>query len=209
MRARLRSSHGFCREHSLMAIDVCRERGLASGLAIMYEDFLRHVSAEVAEADTATRRRTRKGSDSLAPHRACIACESADAAAVNYLRIFAMAKEDSEPVVAIRESGHYLCLAHLRRGLEVTSSQEQVSRLTRIFRESTALLEDDLRGFVRKHDYRFHEEVMTPEEIRSWTAAVFAMIGERSPGRSPGGEPDERPGRDDPAQPPRRRGGPP
>ncbi len=188
IRARLRAAHGFCRDHGFMAIAVCKERGLASGLATMYEDFIRRVTDEAMKSarSRGKRPRGRGRSEDLAPLVPCPACASADAVATNYLHILAVAPEDSPAIKAAMSSGRRLCFRHLRRGLDVVSA-DQITRLARIFARGNEEIGENLREFVRKHDYRFQAEGMTPAEAASWTAAVYAIVGEPPPNRAPAG----------------------
>ncbi len=192
IRARLRASHGFCREHALMAISVAKERDLASGLAILYEDFLRHVTADARRAAGSVGKQSRSRSDELAARHRCAACESADAAAGNYLHVLAIAPDGSAVAKAAAASGRRLCLRHLHRGLEVAAFTEEADRLVGIFARGNGELGENLREFVRKHDYRFQAEGMTPAESSSWTVAVYELVGEPSPVRAPSELADER-----------------
>jgi hypothetical protein len=97
VRASLRASRGFCREHSEMALAVASEQAASLGMAILYEDLLG--TAETSAAD-ATRSRWRGGLRSkrnprgMHPWLGCPACESAERTAQNYLRILPGANQD-------------------------------------------------------------------------------------------------------------------
>jgi len=183
IRTQLRASHGFCREHALMAISVAEERALSSGMAIMYEDFLRHVreDAIAAVADFAKRGRSRRD---IHPRSGCLPCSSVRRVASNYIFIMSRAAADSEVGVAARQTGRFLCLPHLRQGLLEARSQEDAERLLRLFCEGEEGIRRDLLEFARKHDYRYQAEGMSHEEATSWLGAVYQMIGGPPPSRS-------------------------
>jgi hypothetical protein len=182
-RARLRATHGFCRLHAFMALTIASQQGDSLGMAILYEDFLRNLRAEVLEA---TKPRRRRGStSSLRPGRPCIICASADATASNYLALIATAPEGTEPWEAMRRPERGLCLPHLTLGLRTHRTEEQRSRIAEAFLHGEAELRAHLSELIRKHDYRFRDEGITDGERASWVRAVRRIVGEPSPRRRP------------------------
>ncbi len=182
-RARLRADHGFCRIHATMALSVASEQGASLGMAIIYEDILRHIAEEVREAALPRRRRQRRSLPH--PPRRCAACESADQAAANALAVLAAAEEGSEPWEAIRRPGRGLCLPHVSLGLRLHPGEEERARLAEAYLHGEAELRAALRELIRKHDYRFHGEGLTEEERASWIRAVYRVIGEPPPRKPP------------------------
>ena len=181
-RTRLRANHGFCRTHALMALSVASAQGASLGMAIIYEDILRHTAEEVRAA-VAPRKRERGGT--AHPPRRCTACESADQAAANALAVLAAAEEGSEPYRAIREPGRGLCLPHVNLGLRLHRDETERARLAEAYLHGEAELRAELRELIRKHDYRFRDEGITDEERASWVRAVHRIVGEPSPRRAP------------------------
>lgn len=182
-RARLRASHGFCRRHAFMALSIASQQGDSLGMAILYEDFLRNIRAEVLEVLGPKRRRER--ATSLRPGQACIICESARGAAGNYLAILAAAEEGTEPWEAIRRPERGLCLPHLELGFRSHRSRAERGRLADAFLHGEAELRANLKELIRKHDYRFRDEGITDEERASWVRAVRRVVGEPRPSRQP------------------------
>jgi hypothetical protein len=182
-RARLRATHGFCRTHAFMALTVASQQAASLGMAILYEDFLRNIHAEVLEILEPKRGRGRGAS--LRPGRTCIICESADSTAGNYLAILAAAEEGTEPWEAIRRPQRGLCLPHLALGLRSHRSERERARIAGAFLEGEAELRANLKELIRKHDYRFHDEGFTDEERASWVRAVRRVVGEPSARRQP------------------------
>lgn len=188
VRAKLRASRGFCREHALTALAVASHQAAASGVAILYEDFLRHVRDEVIAVGKGPRRGGARGrrAPGMPPATGrCPACKSADFVAANYLKILSEADADSVPGRAVREPGRGLCLPHLAKGLRVARSEEGVRRLVDVYLHGEADLRADLTEFIRKQDYRFRGEGFTDEQASSWARAVYRLVGEPSPRTPP------------------------
>ena len=173
-----------------MVLDVAREQSAALGVAVMYEDFLRHVRGDAIEAVRGRDRGSRRGGRpkpraGLPPHRMCSACESADRVATNYLRLLAGAEPDSEIGRAARRSGRGLCLFHLGTGLEIAGSLEGAERLLELYLIGEEEPRRDLAEFIRKNDYRFRSEGFSRREATSWQRAVDRLIGDPPPRRKP------------------------
>jgi hypothetical protein len=183
VRAGLRASRGFCREHSQMALAVASEQAASLGMAILYEDLLGNAERAAAEATRSRwrggpRSRRRNARRGLEPAVGCPACESAERTAENYLRILAKAEPGSPPAVAIARPGHGLCFPHLVMGLVHTRSEHQAEQLLGVFGRGTEELRAELREFIRKQDYRFRDEGLTDGEARAWRRAVHRLVGE-------------------------------
>lgn len=178
VRARLRSSHGFCREHALLAL----EQADGLGIAILYEDFLRHLRGEAIRAARGRAQklpvpRRRPDAARLAPHGECPACESGRQVAANYLGILATADPESEVGRAAGQELRGLCIPHLVQGLELASSHEDAERLLAIYLRGEAELRADLRELIRKERYQYRDEPRR-REVGAWQRAVYRVVGE-------------------------------
>ena len=187
VRARLRESHGFCREHALLML----EQADGLGVAILYEDFLRHLRGETVRAARGRARslpgsRRRPAATRLAPHAECPACESGGQVAANYLRILATADAESEIGRAARQALRGLCIPHLVQGLEFASSKEDAERLLAIYLRGEAELHADLQEFIRKERYQ-HRDEPPGREVGAWQRAVHRVVGEPLPRNRPFG----------------------
>lgn len=189
VRARLRASHGFCREHSRMALAVVVDQSAGLGAAILYEDLLHRLVTDAeayveakSQASSWGRRRPRRP---LAPTASCPACESAAQVAENYLAILADASETSDPGQAIRRPGVGLCAPHLAVGLRRALDAVGAERLLDAFRRGAQELRGELREYIRKLDYRFHDEKMSEGEATAWRRAIQRMAGEPVPMKRP------------------------
>jgi hypothetical protein len=181
IRARLRATRGFCREHAMMALTVASQQAAGSGVAILYEDFLRHALEDALTAIGPEQRRRRRRQIRTAER--CMACTSAEQVADNYLDVLAFAEEGSDPWKRIREPLRGLCLPHLAFGLRRQRSDEEAARLVAIYLHGEGELRHDLSEFIRKQDYRYRPEGLTDEQSSSWRRAVFRVVGEPRPRR--------------------------
>jgi hypothetical protein len=184
VRTGLRASHGFCRNHAELALAVAgRETGRV-GMAILAEDLLRHVRAD---ADLATlargraRRRDlarRRGRDlaMLDPTAACPVCRESSRTEDAYLRHLAAARPGDPVDELAGDGGVHLCFPHLRRGLAVVP--EAADALLRTYRSSEERLRRDLAELIRKQDYRFQHEGLTPGQADAWIRGFRALAGE-------------------------------
>ncbi|HEX9124588.1 MAG TPA: DUF6062 family protein [Actinomycetota bacterium] len=190
IRAKLRTSFGFCREHSMMAISVAGQQSAALGMAILYEDFLRSVDRQLEDAvrkrgKERSRRLRRTGRSPLPRPAPCRVCASGRNVEENYLRLLASAPDDSPIGTGIREPGRGLCLHHTLLGLHRVRSDEHADRLLACFTHGDRELRGELREFIRKQDYRFQQEGLTHGEVSAWKRAVFRVVGEPTSRKEP------------------------
>lgn len=188
VRARLRASLGFCREHALMLLAVASNRSAGSGVGILYEDLLRHVREGLTSAFRSRTRsagRRRRRSSERPVRGRCPACESANFVATNYARILATAPEDSPPIEGLRRPMRGICLPHLELGLRHARTEAQAARLVELYLRGEEELRADLTEFIRKQDYRFQSEGLTDAQATSWVRAVHRFVGEPLPRKPP------------------------
>ncbi len=184
VRGRLRASLGFCREHSITMLDVAGRQAASLGVAILYEDFLGAVQRSLA-ADAGKKLRRGRKATSRRSREPCRACENSTRVASNYLRVLAKATDGSAPWKGIRRSGRGLCLPHLLRGLDEAADDRERERLRNAFLHGEMELRQHLAGFMRKQDYRYSNEPVSDLEASSPRRAVFRLIGEPPPHRTP------------------------
>jgi hypothetical protein len=178
IRLSLRGAHGFCREHALLAVVVASRESGQLGMAIIFEDLLRHVEGESEASRSEKRgRRRARSQNPLAPHAACHVCKASSSTAVNYLKLLSEADPGSEIGAAARGDGPKLCVPHLMLGMRLAATAAAESRLVDVFVHGVKQLRGDLSEFIRKRDYRFVDETMTPGEANAWVRAVHAMVG--------------------------------
>jgi Family of unknown function (DUF6062) len=186
IRTMTRASHGFCREHALMAISVASQQSGQLGMAILFEDLLRHLEEEATQPNDPGRglrsRRNARSPDRLSPHAVCHACVSARATERNYLCVLARTATSSEVADLAAEHAPCLCLPHLRRGLSLDDlDEEDRRRLIAIYVMGSERLRTELAEFIRKRDYRFASEPVSEAEATAWYRAVRAIVGLPAP----------------------------
>jgi len=189
VRQRLRAAHGFCREHAMMAVDVAEAQAAGLGMALLCEDFLRHVRDEAVRVGGdggRGKRRWRGGADTdlLRPHQRCRACQSAGAVVASYLGLLASHGPDTPIGRTARREGRWLCLPHLEEGLRVIPAGEERGRLVEIYLRGEAEVRRDLAEEIRKHDYRYAGEPRG-REVGAWRRAVHLMVGAPLPRKHP------------------------
>jgi len=154
IRARLRRSGGFCREHTAIALEL----GDALGSSLIYADLL-------AEAE--------KSGRGGAPER-CPACQAGAEAVTRALGTL-LQHLSEEDVLAAYEQSDGLCLAHL--GHATAREPSAAGRtLAAIERERMRALASQCEEFVAKSDYRHIGEPMGPER-NAWRRAAWKLGG--------------------------------
>ncbi|NIA24580.1 MAG: hypothetical protein GWP04_03325 [Gammaproteobacteria bacterium] len=172
VREELRHDHGFCREHSLALLQVAAARSEALGVAIVYEDLLGHIEAEVAAEGTNPRRRSPRFWSNMSSGRSCRACAVGDDVAVNYLRIIATCEPDTD--VGRRLETATLCFPHLSRGREIHGIDHV--RLETVYLRGSASIRSELRHLIDHADYRRADEPLGQEKD-AWVRAAHLIVG--------------------------------
>lgn len=179
-REELREARGLCDQHGWR---MAHQRGAVLGTAIIYRDVINTLvtaleAGEVAQARLFGRREgglTR----ALAATRPCPACILERDAEQRTAKILLRHMDDEAIAAAYKTSGG-LCLPHLQLTL-VHAGQTQTRTLAGWQAATWGKLRNELDEFIRKHDYRFRSEPITPEESTSWQRGVAAAVGEEEP----------------------------
>lgn len=131
-RDRLRSSHGFCREHAWLGVN--KRLGDALGYSIIYRDILNSIINQMNAGDSlalhprgrrsllqqipeAARNMITRALTALAPHKRCPVCEHRDETTRALLSVLLEELKTPEMGNALQTS-EGLCLPHLRLSLE-------------------------------------------------------------------------------------------
>lgn len=173
-REELRAAWGFCPQHAWM---LPAQRHPVLGVAITYLDLLRRLRSRL---DTFLCRRrgglARALWSSLRPSASCPACRHLRRMEEVYAA--SVADHASDPELRRALSGPAaLCLPHLLLASSLARSEEAVRDLAASYRQAVLQLEADLSELVRRHDYRFRHEGLTPEQATSWLRALQAFHG--------------------------------
>jgi hypothetical protein len=174
-------SRGFCPEHTrlLAAIELSAD-GSALGMNYIYEQLARVVAAELDDfrpTGKSARRLLRKRPS---PLPACPLCELGAGSAADYLSaLFEELESEGSRTRPIYTHSNGLCYHHLRSGLEHSGAA---------FPNAAAFLVEDTRGhlleragemqeYIRKHDWHYRDEKVTPAESTAWQAALSFFTG--------------------------------
>ena len=155
------------------------------GTAILYNVLFKHLLEElphdsVPQLDWRERLTNQLGLSGqretvMAAHSPCPACRERDMSVKYALEILQIHSNDAELLNALR-TGNGLCLPHLRQALDILEGQASTILLEHQ-REFWQQLQSQLAEFIRKHDYRFHDEGFGAESD-VWERVVRATVGE-------------------------------
>ena len=175
-RAELRRARGFCLYHARQLDEI----GHALDVSIIYQDILmtvRDLLQKPSPRQVTMWGRRRQLSQALAPEQDCPACLHRAELEVIYLETLLDHLVDPEFVSKVRASSP-LCLAHLRRAIEIVPSAAQFQTLREVQLAHWEPLIAELGEFVRKNDHRF-QDLEIGEERDAWIRAVDAITGTR------------------------------
>jgi len=175
-RAELRDARGFCLYHARQLEEI----GYALDISIVYQDILmtlRDVLDKPPLRRAAGRRGRTRLSDALAPQRVCPACAYRAELEAVYVETWLDHLLDADFIAKVRAADP-LCLAHFCQAVEIAPSAEQFETLREIQIAHWQPLIAELGEFVRKNDYRFHDERIG-REGDAWIRAVDAIAGTR------------------------------
>lgn len=195
LRATLRESLGYCKEHAWLLPNAGDSAPL--GIAIVHRDLLNTIHKRLGKSAYGKSRRNSLKSvmtevmgldDGAArevatakylPEKAqCPACERRDEAEKLALKSLAeaLAKLDIDMTSALKQSDG-LCLPHLRMALETARNREAFELLVTVTQEQLSTLIRDLDEFIRKTDHRFRHEKINDSERESWRQALQRVVG--------------------------------
>lgn len=183
------ASRGFCARHA-WALGEFHD---ALGVAIVYRHLLQQLGRDIRRGSNPPPPGRRRGVADLAvrlraalrPTRECPLCAHLRQAENSALH--ALVKRVDQPEVRERLSGpSALCLPHFLAGLPLADNPAAASRLIDAELAALAAATHDLDEFIRKHDYRFSAEGLTPGQAVSWARAIELLVG-RDPLEGRGG----------------------
>ncbi|HXF81800.1 MAG TPA: DUF6062 family protein [bacterium] len=169
------AARGFCADHAraLLAFhDVL-------GVAILYRHLVGELTAALERASSAAARTLRAAAQriaaALAPDAGCPACRHVRLHEDALLHALVVRLEP--PEVWERLCGPAaLCVRHFLAALRVADRAAQ-ARLVQAELTALRAVARDLDELIRKFDYRFRHETVTPDEAASWTRAIELCAG--------------------------------
>jgi len=198
LRATLRESLGYCREHAWLLPGAGESATL--GIAIIYRDLLNSIRKRLDKSDYGKSRRDKlksavaevmsldhgivnsNAATKYLPSKAqCPACERRDEAENLALKSLIDALEDQDALMTdalIKSDG--LCLPHLRQALESMRSRHAFDMLVEITQDQLSAIILELDEFVRKSDHRFRHEKISESERESWQRALQRLVGPKT-----------------------------
>ncbi len=178
-------ARGFCPEHTrlLAAIELSSD-GSTLGINQIYGQLALAVTDELAAAVKPRRitalpawLKTGHKSNPLPP---CPLCKLGEESAVNYLSaLFEELELENSATRAIYSQSDGLCYAHLRSGIHLHASsypdatQFLVEHTGRQLTELSAQMQE----YIRKHDWHYREEKVSPEESNAWKRTLSFFTG--------------------------------
>jgi len=116
----------------------------------------------------------------LKPQERCRVCEMLEEREATFLAWMIQGCAEAEFQRWYRESDG-LCLPHLRQALVMAEQEDPAVALflACVSHEKLNQLTTQLREYLRKHSWQYHEEPMSPEERSSWIRVVAFFAGEQ------------------------------
>jgi hypothetical protein len=124
-------------------------------------------------------RQQKKGTElaqELESHGSCLACDIGNGTVKRFTELLLQDMHDEELQKLLLQSGG-LCLPHLRTALSNNKRARTQDVLISLHREAWQKIMGELEEFIRKNDYRFQDEKMTPEEGTSWSRVLDLVVG--------------------------------
>ncbi len=180
IRAKLATAFGFCGRHHREMLTFQGER---LGVAIIERALLAEALGRMegsGAAQAGRRRLWRRGGGETADEggaapAACPACAE-EAAAEDRLLPVLLKHLEGDLDAALRQAGG-LCWRHFWQALAATSDTNTKTALVRLHRQAWEELAGHLDEFIRKRDYRFSHEAITPAEARAIENAIAILGG--------------------------------
>jgi hypothetical protein len=177
-RRELLASRGFCARHGW----ALREQRDALGVAILYRHLLQELTCDISRTTSVRPVRRRRGQSpagtlrtALRPTTECPACAHVKEIEDIAIRALVGRLEISDVLDRLSDRSG-LCLPHFLAALAV-ADPPAAGRLVQAELRMLETVVHDLDEFIRKHDYRFSKEGLTPEQGQSWTRAIELLVG--------------------------------
>lgn len=181
-----RHAKGFCAWHAHIALTWPQS---SSSLAILYEDILRHEMAQVApltrsepisrwrfgRSPRALRQRAKHWLRAWCQPRVCPACRLWQEQEQLCLSVLLDNGLDPEFAQAFAQSDG-LCVPHTAHLIAQGAHHPRLPAILTAQQERMQALDDDLREFIRKQDYRFAHEPFG-REANAWQRVVTLIVG--------------------------------
>lgn len=191
IRSSIAASWGFCQQHTRELLDFSI---YSLGIAIINEGLLdnwvKHLTnlSNFLPADNKDgfprilKRHSQDGpgtklAAALEPTSPCPACRTEEEITQTILRElnYQLAANDGN-IIALYHNSPGLCLPHFRRALALAENPASVKILVQLQLEKLQALQQELKEFIRKQDYRFISEPRGQEKD-SWIRSLLLLAG--------------------------------
>jgi hypothetical protein len=194
-RIRLTQSLGACGRHAQQMLQMeVTGWDVPLGNAIIYEGLAKTVSFRLREVRALAKKQARRGNAQrlmarlaargkrderldrpLTPEKGCRVCELGQESERYYAETLLQMLDEQE-YQRLYDGSDGVCLSHLRLLLQISSPGAGLQYLLDQSEQRTERLETDLREYVRKQSYQFHDEPVSEGE-RTAAARAKAFFG--------------------------------
>ena len=194
IRKPINDAYGFCPTHAQMLVaKEMMTSGPTLGVNIIYSLLAKKVSGELKKIDPkgkSVSSSMKKLADHLyaggrsahllTPSGRCPLCVTAEETGSNHLA--ALFEELNTENIKFKEAyqrSSGLCLTHLRSGLE-TQMEETPAAAEFLIQDTVQRLQSEqeqMQEYIRKHNWEYRDEVMTPEEQNAWLRSLTFFTG--------------------------------
>jgi hypothetical protein len=188
----LRETMGFCHDHAWLLLDA--EIGDALGVSIIYHDVLGFTLKRLSQTDADFRTRWRfakllrrvftrlaarrsRTAQIFFPVKHCPVCLERDTTTRLVIDALADSLTDEAMTQALAASSG-LCLPHLSMTFERVRDIHAHDYLLAVTQDRLGDLRQELAEFIRRNDYRFHDEQIGAEGT-AWRRVVGIVVGEK------------------------------
>ncbi len=189
-------AYGFCPEHTrlLVAIEMASS-GPVLGVNMIYEQLGRLVGNELKKLSFGERITlsikewwqrligrdgTAMGRDYLAASGLCPVCKLQAQANLNTLTaLFEELENQDDPLWKAYQASDGLCLAHIRIGMNHLSGRfpQAARRISENASQRLLQQSADMLEYVRKNNWEYRHERITPEESAAWRRTLTFFTG--------------------------------
>lgn len=192
----INDAYGFCPEHTRMLVAVeMSNSGPLLGVNIIYELLSKNVSRDLKNIKR-TESKNQEGQSFfeklgfridtsqkpviLKPKEQCPICDQMDQSGRNILSTLCqMITDKDEKIIEVYRQSDGLCLRHLRIGLQDFMMEHPFAAdilindaVQRLNTQQVQMLE-----YIRKHNWAYREEKLTPEEGIAWLRTLTFFTG--------------------------------
>lgn len=193
LRDKALAANGYCPPHTrLLVATELSNSGAPLGVNILYEVLDRRIARELkAIANRPSGFRfvrdllaklgiLLKPAPVLAPAGPCPICDSAFQAALNSLSaLFEELERKTPDILQAYQASDGLCLAHLRLGIQYFGKRHTQAAHFLANLAANRLLNqaDHMKEFIRKKNWEYRDENLTPEEAVAWRDTLTFFTG--------------------------------